>query len=325
MSTEQIPITLSIDNRTITAARGATILEAARAHGIEIPTLCYLDGLSAHGGCRMCIVEVEGVRTFPTACTTPVEEGMIVRTRTAQIEAMRRDILQLFLTEHTSSCLVRGQEGRVQGVHAHHPQVRGHHGLPVLPQGHAVRAAGGGGIHGHRPHRSPDLLRNLGWRRRILLRPRLQPASSRAVCPDVPEVRTANVLAYKNRGRNTIIGPAFHRTHWRAAGEFCGAAWRCARPAPCARSPGLGRASPTGRRPPPARSAAWAVSSGRWVKDERVIGSPAADDPVVNQGQLCVKGRFCNTELVSGYRRLRTPMPATARSPRKSPGTRPPR
>lgn len=309
MSTEQSPITLSIDNRTVAAARGATILEAARAHGIEIPTLCYLDGLSPHGGCRMCIVEVEGVRTFPTACTTPVEEGMIVRTRTAQIEAMRRDILQLFLTEHTSSCLVCDEKAECKEFM---PTIRksgvttGCRYCPkdTLCELQAVAESMGIDRIDH-----PIYYRNLRVETEDPFYDRdynLCILCGRCVrmCQ---EVRTANVLAYKNRGRNTIIGPAFHRTHMAGGCEFCGA---CV--AVC----------PTGALREKAR--AWEGKPDReetttcsfcgvgcqlrlLVKDERVIGSLPADDPVVNQGQLCVKGRFCNTELVSGYRRLRNP------------------
>ena len=71
MSPRTETLRVTIDNRVLEAAPGATILELARANGIPIPTLCYTEGLSAFGGCRLCIVEVEGSNRFPTACTTP--------------------------------------------------------------------------------------------------------------------------------------------------------------------------------------------------------------------------------------------------------------
>ena len=99
-------VEVSIDNRTITAPRGATILEASQLCDIYIPTLCAHKDLTPFGGCRMCIVEVEKMRGFPTACTTPIEEGMVIRTHTAQIQSIREEILQLILSEHPSSCLI---------------------------------------------------------------------------------------------------------------------------------------------------------------------------------------------------------------------------
>ena len=75
-------IRLSIDGVEVSVEKGATVLEAARAAGIYIPTLCYDPDLEPYGGCRLCIVEIENTRGLPTACTTPAEDGMVVRTST---------------------------------------------------------------------------------------------------------------------------------------------------------------------------------------------------------------------------------------------------
>ncbi len=99
-------VTINIDNRSLAVPKGLTILEVARRNEIYIPTLCAHKDLTPFGGCRMCIVEVEKMRGLPTACTTPVEEGMVIRTETAQVHAVRLEILQLILSEHTSSCLI---------------------------------------------------------------------------------------------------------------------------------------------------------------------------------------------------------------------------
>ena len=99
-------INLNIDNRPLQVDQGMTILQAAQKYGIYVPTLCANKDLTPFGGCRICIVEVEGMRGFPTACTTPVQEGMIVRTQTAQVNAIRTEILQLILSEHPVSCLI---------------------------------------------------------------------------------------------------------------------------------------------------------------------------------------------------------------------------
>ncbi|MFH0965703.1 MAG: formate dehydrogenase subunit alpha [Planctomycetota bacterium] len=104
-------VKVRIDGREIEASAGETILEAALEHGITIPNLCHERRLAPYGACRLCIVEVEGARGLPTACTTKVTEGMVVRTRTEELERMRRMLLELLLSEHPNDCLTCEKEG----------------------------------------------------------------------------------------------------------------------------------------------------------------------------------------------------------------------
>jgi len=98
-------ITLSINGQSVTTEEGKTVLEAARDADIYIPTLCYHPELLPYGGCRLCVVEIENMRGFPTSCTTPAINGMVVRTDTQDIQELRHDILELILTEHPHECL----------------------------------------------------------------------------------------------------------------------------------------------------------------------------------------------------------------------------
>ena len=91
-------ITLIIDGQEVKAKEGMTVLEAAKEAGIDIPTLCYHPDLTPYGACRLCIVEIENVKGFPTSCTTPASDGMVVKTNTPQIHELRRDIFELILT-----------------------------------------------------------------------------------------------------------------------------------------------------------------------------------------------------------------------------------
>jgi bidirectional [NiFe] hydrogenase diaphorase subunit len=104
-------ISMRLDGELINAVEGQTVLEAARAHGKQIPTLCHLDGLSAVGVCRVCVVELAGTdRLFP-ACTTPVQEGMSIRTSSAKLTLYRRMAVELLLVERNhicSSCVSNG-------------------------------------------------------------------------------------------------------------------------------------------------------------------------------------------------------------------------
>ena len=98
-------INLVIDGRRVEAERGMTVLESAHQADIYIPALCAHPDLSPFGACRLCIVEIEGMRGFPTACTTPAQDGMVVRTNTAKLQQLRRNTLELILSEHPYSCL----------------------------------------------------------------------------------------------------------------------------------------------------------------------------------------------------------------------------
>ena len=98
-------ITLTIDGIEAKAKKGMTILEAAREIGIDIPTLCFLKEINEVGECRMCIVEVEGMRGFATSCIQKVAEGMIVHTNTPAVVEARKAVLDLILSNHRIDCL----------------------------------------------------------------------------------------------------------------------------------------------------------------------------------------------------------------------------
>jgi len=98
--------TLEIDGKMITGMAGQTIFSAAWDHGIQIPRLCHVGGLSDAGACRLCLVEVEGQRKLQAACMTPVEEGMKVQTDTPRLRAHRRLTVELLMAERNHVCAV---------------------------------------------------------------------------------------------------------------------------------------------------------------------------------------------------------------------------
>ncbi len=97
-------ITVTINEREIQLDEAVTVLEAARSAGIDIPTLCWHEGLSQYGGCRLCLVEVEKMPRLQTACTLKTTDGMVVRTETEQIADARRAMLEFILTNHPLDC-----------------------------------------------------------------------------------------------------------------------------------------------------------------------------------------------------------------------------
>lgn len=97
-------VNVTIDGKALSVPAGTTILEAAKSSGIHIPTLCYLKELDPHASCRLCVVEVEGARTFQHSCAAKVREGMVVHTDTEAVRASRKLTLQLLLSNHAVDC-----------------------------------------------------------------------------------------------------------------------------------------------------------------------------------------------------------------------------
>lgn len=97
-------VSLTIDGKTVEAQEGTTVLRAAEQAGIKIPTLCDHAHLTPYGGCRLCIVDVQGFRVPIASCTLPVSQGMVVRTNTDQIQTARRFILSLLFSERNHFC-----------------------------------------------------------------------------------------------------------------------------------------------------------------------------------------------------------------------------
>ena len=92
-------ITFTIDGEQYSAKEGDTILQVARDNKIPIPTLCYLEGLSTFGACRLCVVEIEGSPKLFPACTTKPTESMVVHTKTDKLKKYRRMIVELLASE----------------------------------------------------------------------------------------------------------------------------------------------------------------------------------------------------------------------------------
>ena len=302
-------ITIIIDNQSYNVDKGLTILNAAQQNNIYIPSLCAHKDLSPHGGCRMCIVEVEGMRGFPTSCTTTVEDGMVIRTKTKKLIKERKEILQLFLSEHTSSCLICGEKDECREYMGTIRKVGVTTGCRFCPKDgqcelqDIVEKTGIQELSYHVNYRNLEVEKDDPFYDRDYNLCILCGKCIR-VCQ---EIRIASILSFKQRGHNTVIGPAFKRSHVEAGCEFCGACVSIC---------------PTGALYEKTRK--WdgkhdkeVVSSCGFcgigcqvkllVKNGRIMGSLPEDDPIVNNDQLCVKGRFCISETVNGHKRVKKP------------------
>ena len=98
-------VTLSIDGRDVSVPAGTSVMRAAFEAGIKVPKLCATDTLESFGSCRVCLVEIEGRRGYPSSCTTPVEAGMNVTTQSDQLAKIRRGVMELYISDHPLDCL----------------------------------------------------------------------------------------------------------------------------------------------------------------------------------------------------------------------------
>jgi len=104
-------ITLSIDGVDVAVPEGTSVMRAASMIGTKVPKLCATDSLKSFGSCRMCVVEIEGRRGFPASCTTPAEEGMKVKTQTDKVADLRRNVMELYISDHPLDCLTCATNG----------------------------------------------------------------------------------------------------------------------------------------------------------------------------------------------------------------------
>ena len=196
-------VNLKIDNKPVVVKKGTTILQAASEIGIHIPTLCYmkLDDLNIEnkpGGCRICVVEVNGRRNLAPACCTDVLEGMVVNTHSIRAINARRTVMELILSDHPSDCLICAKSGNcdLQNM-AHYLGIR-----KIHYQGEQSH---------YRPDSSPAIIREVD--KCIMCR------RCEMMCNDV---QTVNVLSAINRGFNSVVAPAFEMNLDHSVCTYCG-------------------------------------------------------------------------------------------------------
>ncbi|WP_312528726.1 formate dehydrogenase subunit alpha [Paracoccus sp. (in: a-proteobacteria)] len=106
-----VMVNLKIDGIAVTVPAGTSVMRAAAQAGVTVPKLCATDTLEAFGSCRLCVVQIDGMRGTPASCTTPVSDGMNVRTQTDDLSKIRRGVMELYISDHPLDCLTCGANG----------------------------------------------------------------------------------------------------------------------------------------------------------------------------------------------------------------------
>jgi formate dehydrogenase major subunit len=99
-----MPVSLTVDGRAVTVSKGTSVMRAAAEAGVSIPKLCATDSLDAFGSCRVCLVEIDGRNGYPASCTTEVEEGMVVLTQSRELDELRSNVVELYVSDHPLDC-----------------------------------------------------------------------------------------------------------------------------------------------------------------------------------------------------------------------------
>lgn len=110
-SKSDVMVTLTIDGFAVTVPEGTSVMRASAEAGIQVPKLCATDSLEAFGSCRLCVVEIEGRRGTPASCTTPVAEGMVVKTQSSKVKKIRKGVMELYISDHPLDCLTCAANG----------------------------------------------------------------------------------------------------------------------------------------------------------------------------------------------------------------------
>ncbi|HWW20180.1 MAG TPA: formate dehydrogenase subunit alpha, partial [Steroidobacteraceae bacterium] len=107
-------VSLTIDGLELQVPEGTSVMRAAAIAGTRIPKLCATDQLAAFGSCRLCLVQIDGVKGFPASCTTPVAPGMTVSTQSEQLAKLRRGVMELYISDHPLDCLTCPANGHCE-------------------------------------------------------------------------------------------------------------------------------------------------------------------------------------------------------------------
>lgn len=198
-------INITIDNKKMSVPAGTTIYKAAKAADIDIPVLCYMDlndlGIeNKPGGCRICVVEVEGRRNLAPSCSTVCTEGMVVKTHTTRVINARRTVLEFILSDHPKDCLVCAKSGNCE---LQDMAIR--LGIREIPGEEYAEMST------YRLDTSPSIIRDLD--KCIMCR------RCETMCNDIQTVGALNAI---NRGFEAVVSPAFEQNLEHSPCVYCG-------------------------------------------------------------------------------------------------------
>jgi formate dehydrogenase alpha subunit len=301
---------ITIDGKQIELEDKKTILEAARENGIFIPSLCDHERLSPFAGCRLCIVQIKGRKGFPPSCSTYAEEGMEIETKTPALQRLRKEILELILSEHPNACLICSEKKNCDEYKSTIRKVGETTGCVLCPNNGRCELQDVVDALKVDKVRYPSVYREIEIKKEDPFFDRnynlcILCGRCVRVCH---EVRGASTLSFAYRGSYAVVGTALDRPHLESGCQFCGACVDvCPTGALSERAIKYETlADRTAETICPLCSMGCTLEVA--VKEGRILSSKPSPDGAVNRGQACVKGRFVIRDLVHSPQRVSKPM-----------------
>lgn len=301
---------VKIDGKPVTVRAGTTVLQAAKAAEIYIPTLCHLEKASDYGGCRLCMVDIKGFRGFTTACTTPVADNMEIKTKTAELQKLRRDILELLLSEHPYTCLVCKDKGHCTEYMHTTRKVSVTTGCNFCPANGTCELQDLVDYLELKEINFPIAYRNIPAEN---TNPFYKLDYSLCVlcgrCVRVcNEVRNSGVLSFVQRGHTAIVGVAFGESQMEAGCEYCGACVDVCPTGSITEKMGTWVGYPDRSAETSCVFCSIGCRMNVNVKGNRIINIGPKPGKRDNPLQLCVRGKFIPGDLAHHPDRLTQPM-----------------
>ncbi|NOZ68657.1 MAG: molybdopterin-dependent oxidoreductase [Deferribacteres bacterium] len=284
MSDRKLKIT--INGIEAACEKDETILQVARRVGVRIPTLCHDDRLEPYGGCRLCIVHVRGVPRPLSACTTPVADNMAVTTETNTIRRIRKNLIELLLSNHPNDCMRCEKTGDCA--------------LQDLSYEYGVDGSRFEGEKWNLPVREANPFIRYEPNKCILC------GRCVRICN---EVVMAGTIDLTGRGFHAMPDTAFGKPRTLENCEFCG---QCVSTCPTGaltdkKSIGKGRAYEMKKVRTTCGYCGTGCNLDLNVKDGRVVKVTSAYDAPVNHGNLCIKGRY-GYDFIHSFERIKSPL-----------------
>ncbi|HBF87057.1 MAG TPA: formate dehydrogenase subunit alpha [Bacteroidales bacterium] len=277
-------VNIIIDGVKISTSSNKTILEAALENGIYIPNLCHHEDLVPSGNCRMCLVEVEGMRGQTIACKTPITEGMTIKTESEDIKLTRQTSLELIHANHTQDCTTCSKNNQCE--------------LQKVTAFVGINQEGFNNLRRTKPYIEPDKSNPffiLDHNKCIMC----------GICVRTcDEVQGVNALNYGNRGFETVISTFMNKPIIESVCESCG---ECVVRCPVGALQPIKTQIPTREVKTVCSYCGVGCNIILGVRDNKIVSSRGDRTSIVNKGRLCVKGRF-GYEFVNNHERLTTPL-----------------
>jgi len=301
---------INIDGKELETKQGKTILEIARENNIYIPSLCDFKELEPFSGCRLCIVKVSGMKGYVPSCSTYAKEGMKVQTKTPDIIKLRRNILELILTEHPNACLICEEKDQCDEHKSTIRKVDEITGCVLCPNNgrcelqKVVEELGLEKINFPSVYRDFEITKDDPFFDRNYNLCILCGRCVR-VCR---EVRGLSVISFIRRGAETIVATNLGKSLLDSGCQFCGACVDVC-PTGALTEKAVKYDSPPDRKE---ESVCPLCSIGCGIEfnffNHKLLGVDVVGSCPVNQGQACVRGRFTLRDVLQSENRIRKPL-----------------